>query len=122
VRERLRGDDRPGVDELFTNNVYAQVQTFEGACAKQNQIVRFREDDIIRSCGTRRVDDCVSDITLDVSAVGHDESLAPLNDDVERFKHMPWDPRELTPGVNHHIPQLATFAPLRDILDADGSA
>ena len=77
---------------------------------------------IIRSSETRRMDDRVPDITLYMSAIRHDESLAPLDSDIERFKYLPRYPRMLAAGVDYRLGELVDRPSLREVLDTDGRA
>lgn len=107
---------------MFAHNVDAKVQPFDGAHTEEHEVVRFRENHIVRRRKTGGVDDRVADVAFQVSSICHNESLSSLHLDVERFEHCPRDPCKLTSGIHQGFRKLPDSTQLRNVLNADSRA
>ena len=111
-----------GVDQRLPNYIQPKIQTFKRSHAEQHEIALLTEHHIISGRGTAGVNNRVSDVALDVPAVGDHEALPSLHFDSKGFKYTTRNPGKLASRVYHGLRELADAALLRNVLHADGRA
>ena len=55
-------------------------------CSENRKVGILAENYFVDACGTRGVNDCVSDVALDATAVCHNQAAAFLDTHTKRFK------------------------------------
>src|SRR5713101_2470623 len=99
------------------NHIDAQIESPQRPPPEQHEIGLLGEHNVIGGRNAACVDDCKTQVTLDVSAVRHDESLTSLRADSERFQDGARNPGKLTFRVDKSIGELPNLAVLRYALD-----
>jgi hypothetical protein len=93
-------EDWTGFDELLADDIDTKIESLERAYAEEHKVIRFGENHVIGGEGPTGMYDGKADVTLNMSTIGHHESLPPLYGDVQRFKDRTRYPGEFAPRVD----------------------
>ncbi|HMI55466.1 MAG TPA: hypothetical protein VK494_04715 [Gemmatimonadaceae bacterium] len=110
------------IDQFLSNDVYAEVQTFDGSDSEQCHVSRLRENDIVGCRKSGRMDDSVPHFPFDAASVSQHESLTPLHLDAKGFEDFTGNPGELASRIHHCVRQLVNRPVLRNVFHADSRA
>jgi len=104
---------------LFPDRIHPEVESLQGARAKQHEIARLAEHDVVRRPLPRDADQRRTDPTRDDGAGGLPEALLLVTLDAERFEEFGRHPRQLGAGVHQHGRQRTRLPRARGVLDLD---
>jgi hypothetical protein len=84
---------RPGVYQAFGDRLDAEVQSFQGPGAEQDQIARFAEYDFVGCAFAGHGDEHAAGPTFENGSVGLAKEPFVIALDAERFEHLGRSPR-----------------------------
>src|SRR5712691_1631462 len=120
--DQYRRGCRPGVDELLRDRLHAEVESLQRARAKQREVARLTEDDIIPRSLSCYGDHDDTGPALEHSPVRLAEPPLIVARDVQRLEHLRRYPTQLGTRVDQDRPERSFLARPGRVLELDVNA